>query len=78
MDWVSVEDRLPPTGFMPLELCSLNVLLYDPENDDACEGWFCYLGADIRWNSYAYGEDIKPTHWMLLPAPPVDKPELPK
>ena len=72
MKWISVEDELPDTGFVPCDSCSLNVILYDPENEQPCEGWFCFVGGAVKWNSYTYGEDIKPTHWQPLPPPPED------
>lgn len=69
MEWISIEDKLPP-GFeeclvwpIPNRDMNIRTASYDPKK----ERWEqdCYNGYDY--------EDFNPivTHWMPLPEPPV-------
>lgn len=64
MDWISVDDRLPPKGAKP-------VLVYDGHNIVVAQ----YYRMQKRWVSeidWRYMYDAA-THWMPLPKPPIEE-----
>ena len=61
-EWISVEDKLPEHGFSGYVTNGRQVLLgaiYDAQNN--------------KW--WAYTSDLKITHWMPVPKPPLPKHE---
>ena len=73
-EWIPVTERLPlerPTESW--ETLERAVIVWDGKDVyeatyyAGSEAWDCCWGR-CRWA----GKDIKPTHWMSLPAPPTD------
>lgn len=63
MEWISVEDELPPDGAY---LCSnldvwIRVCYRFPSIDDR------------EWRDISTNEIVTPSHWMPLPGPPQEK-----
>jgi len=78
MNWISVEDQLPPQDGSPFlgydpeaeDYGKIYVLIYDPER--RFTGEFAKLSRDARYLE-ASGEGYftwNPSHWMPLPEPP--------
>lgn len=69
-EWISVEDRLPETGFLPIEECSLTVLVWTTECTDSWDaelGYYCDWGA---WKVIGGNGEETVTHWQPLPEAP--------
>jgi hypothetical protein len=71
--WISVEDSLPETGFLPFTTLSLCVLAWSNQCQDSEDAFIAVYGDDGKWRTEEpmdAGEIV--THWMPLPAPPTE------
>lgn len=74
--WISVEDELPETGFLPITTQSKSVLIWIDSGKDSQDielgYWSEYDGWNIE-NALIDAPIINVTHWQPLPPPPKDK-----
>lgn len=74
MNWISVEERLPPEGirikikahYKQKNIPEAVAIFYVEEIDEHTEAWKWVLD---KSNQEAYGT-LRPTHWMPLPEVP--------
>lgn len=72
MEWISVEDRLPPYAKRVLVVWSGSVQNHAAlllKDRDGLHAWFFNQEADIL----PFDDPTPITHWMPLPEPPEDR-----
>lgn len=74
MEWIKVEDRLPPMVQTAREVTQSDYVLVYTDRDSAHEfrvakAYLCSTeGKSPQWKSAGLGGNV--THWMPLPEPP--------
>jgi len=69
MDWISVDDELPPTGFAPDFASSQMVIVWTDACSEPEDVMFAYYHDDGKWRGADLSKAETVTHWMQVTMP---------